>query len=75
MKRVIDRLEQNLNSSVAETAEWTASNKLPINESKTKAILITGKRLPLKINYDMALTINGTNPNSSKSIYSVSNGK
>ena len=56
----IDRLEQNLNSSVAEIAEWAASNKLPINESKTKAILITGKRLPSKINYEMALTINGT---------------
>ena len=34
----IDKLEQNLNSSVAEIAEWAASNKLPINESKTKAI-------------------------------------
>ena len=56
----IDRLEQNLNSSVAEIAEWAAFNKLPINESKTKAILITGKRLPSKINYEMALTINGT---------------
>ena len=56
----IDKLEQNLNSSVAEIAEWAASNKLPINESKTKAILITGKRLASKINYEMALTINGT---------------
>ena len=56
----IDRLEQNLNSSVAEIAEWSVFNKLPINESKTKAILITGKRLPSKINYEMALTINGT---------------
>ena len=56
----IERLEQNLNSSVAEIAEWTAFNKLPINESKTKAILITGKCLPSNINYEMALTINGT---------------
>ena len=56
----INRLEQNLNSSVAEIAKWATSNKLPINESKTKAILITGKRLPSKINYEMALTINGT---------------
>ena len=31
----IDRLEQNLNSSVAEIAEWAAFSKLPINESKT----------------------------------------
>mgnify|MGYP000179296550 CR=1 FL=1 len=56
----IERLEQNLNSSVAEIAEWTGFNKLPINESKTKAIFITGKRLLSKINYEMALTINGT---------------
>jgi len=55
-----DRLEQNLNSSVAEIAEWAAFNKLPINESKTQAIHITGKRLSPKINYEMALTINGT---------------
>lgn len=32
-----------MNSSVVEIAEWAASNKLPINESKTKPILITGK--------------------------------
>ena len=56
----IDRLEQKLNSSVAEIAEWAAFNELPINESKTRAILITGKRLPSKINYEMVLTINGT---------------
>ena len=31
-----------------------------MNESKTKAILINGKRLPSKINYERALTINGT---------------
>ena len=42
----IDRLEQNLNSSVAEITEWAAFNKVLINESKTKPILITGKRLP-----------------------------
>ena len=28
----IDKLEQNLNSSVAEIGEWAAYNKLPINE-------------------------------------------
>ena len=55
-----DRLELNLNASVAEITEWAAFNKLPINESKTKAILVTGKRLPSKINYEIALTINGT---------------
>lgn len=56
----IGRLGQNLNSSVSEIAEQAASNKLPIYEGKTKAILITGKRLPLKVNNEMALTVNGT---------------
>ena len=56
----IGRLKENLNSSVAEIVEWAASNKVPVNEVKTKAILITGKRLPLKINNEMDLTINGT---------------
>ena len=56
----IDRLEQNLYSSVAEIAEWAAFNKLPINEGKTRAILITGGRLASKINHKIALTINGT---------------
>lgn len=56
----IGRLGQNLNSSVSEIAEQAAFNKLPIYEGKTKAILITGKRLPLKVNNEMALTVNGT---------------
>ena len=33
---------------------------MPINEGKTKAMLITGKRLPSKINEEMTLTIKGT---------------
>ena len=56
----IHRLEQNLNSSIAEIVEWAAFNKLPIIESKTKVILVTGKHLPSKINDEMALTTNGT---------------
>ena len=49
----IGRLEGTLNSSIAEIVDWAASNKLPINEGKTKAMLITGKRLPSKINEEM----------------------
>ena len=45
---------------IAEIVEWAASNKLLINEGKTKAIQITGKRLPSKITHEMTLTINGT---------------
>ena len=56
----IGRLEGTLNSTIAEIVDWAASNKLPINEGKTKAMLITGKRLPSKINEEMTLTIKGT---------------
>ena len=56
----IGRLEGTLNSSIAEIVDWAASDKLPINEGKTKAMLITGKRLPSKINEGMTLTIKGT---------------
>ena len=49
------RLEGTLNSSIAEIDDWAASNKLPINEGKTKAMLITGRRLPSKINAELEL--------------------
>ena len=56
----IGRLEGTLNLSIAEIVDWAASNKLPINDGKTKAMLITGKRLPSEINEEMTLTIKGT---------------
>ena len=56
----IGRLEGTLNSSIAEIVDWAASDKLPIKEGKTKVMLITGKRLPSKINEGMTLTIKGT---------------
>ena len=51
----IGRLEGTLNSSIAEIVDCAASNKLPINEGKTKAMLITGRRLPSKINAELEL--------------------
>ena len=54
------RLEGTLHLSIAEIINWAALNKLPINDGKTKAMLITGKRLPSKINEEMTLTIKGT---------------
>ena len=56
----IGKLEGTLNSSITEIVDWAASNKLPINEGKTKAMLITGKRLLSKVNEEMTLTIKGT---------------
>jgi hypothetical protein len=46
----IDSLQETLNSSLADADSWATSNKLPINESKTKVIVITGKRLHSKLN-------------------------
>ena len=56
----LGKLQDNLNSSIAEVEEWTASNKLPINKEKTKAILVTGKRPLLRIDGEMSLTMNGS---------------
>ena len=56
----IRRLEDTLNSSIAEIVDWAASNNLPVNEGKTKAMLITGRHLPSKINQKTTLTIKGT---------------
>ena len=56
----IGRLGDTLNYSIAEIADWAASNKLPINEGKTKAMLITSRRLPSKINEEITLSMKGT---------------
>ena len=40
----VDRLEQNLNSSVAEIAEWAPFNKLPINETRVNRLTLTKPR-------------------------------
>ena len=56
----LGKLQDNLNSSIAEVEEWRASNKLPINKEKTKAILVTGKRPLLRIDGEMSLTMNGS---------------
>ena len=55
----MDKLQNSLNQSIAEVDGWATSNKLPINESKTKALLITGKRLTQKLEGEMNLTVNG----------------
>jgi len=47
------------------------ANKLPINESKTKALLITGKRLASKLEKEMhacSLNVNGTELDLSSSV-------
>ena len=35
------------------------ANKLPLNESKTKVLTITGKRLLTRIDHDLPIVVNG----------------
>lgn len=39
------KLQDSLNSSVSEVVNWASANKLPLNEKKTKVLVVTGKRL------------------------------
>jgi len=54
---------------VAEVSDWATTNKLPLNEQKTKLLIITGKRLHSKMNCAPAVSMNGnqlTNVSSAK---------
>ena len=53
------KLQESLNRAVAEVSDWATANKLPLNDKKTKALLITGKRLRSKMNCDPLLSLNG----------------
>ena len=39
---------------------WALANKLPLNEKKTKVLIITGKRLSSKIDYAPEVSIGNT---------------
>ena len=41
----MNKLERDLNHSVAEILNWAVTNKLPINVDKTNVMIVTGKRL------------------------------
>ena len=43
-------LSSSLNKSVSEIQLWASSNKLPLNDDKTKVLMITGKRCVANIN-------------------------
>lgn len=45
------KLERDLNNSVAEIQCWAGTNKLPINENKTSVMIVTGKRLKSKLDF------------------------
>ena len=55
----IPSLQSSLKTSFGEIQQWAMANKLPLNESKTKVLTVTGKRLAPRIQQD-ALVILGT---------------
>ena len=60
--RNISQLELSLNISVSEIQLWANANKLPLNEEKTKVLMITGKRLASKLRNLPNVTTNGVKP-------------
>lgn len=59
----IDKLSDKLSSEVASVNEWAIQNKLPLNSSKTKSMLFTGKRLMSKGSVECSqfqVTLEGT---------------
>ena len=47
----MQKLERDLNNSVVEIQQWAVSNKLPINEDKTNVMIVAGKRLESKLDF------------------------
>ena len=45
------KLERDLNNSVAEIINWAVTNKIPINVDKTNVMIVTGKRLESKLDF------------------------
>ena len=46
------KLERDLNNSVAREIQfWAGTNKRPINEDKTSVMIVTGKRLKSKLDF------------------------
>ena len=52
-------LRSSLTTAISEVDQRATANKLPLNESKTKVLTITGKRLSTRIKYDLAVVVNG----------------
>ena len=56
----LPELKLSLNISANKLRHWADSNKLPINESKSKVLMITGKRLASQINDELVVTVEDT---------------
>ena len=58
--RKMSKLQDSLNMAVSEVVSWASANKLPLNEKKTKVLVVTGKRLSSKIDYAPEVSIGST---------------
>ena len=61
-------IQQRLQHDINKIADWTYGNKMVLNASKTKSLLVTGKRLEKKA-LDTALKYHVTVARLSKSIH------
>jgi hypothetical protein len=60
VKNAPDTVSTNLQRDIDETVKWSNENKMIVNKSKTKCMIVTGKRLVKHINKDQLLVqING----------------
>ena len=57
--RSMVQLEESLNTSVAEIQHWAEANILPLNDEKSKVLMVTGKRLPSRLDEQPTIVING----------------
>ena len=53
----ISKLEYSLNNSVSELRIWAEANKLPLNEKKTKVLMVTEKRLTSRIQGELTISV------------------
>ena len=53
----INILSHNLSSDLNSLNEWSAQNKMFINTKKTKSMLVTGKRIPNKVESGVDLSL------------------
>ena len=57
--RNVSELSSSLNKSISEIELWAKANKLPLNEEKTKLLVITGKRLASELTEKPMINIGG----------------
>ena len=55
----VDTLQSSLSTAISEVNQWAMANKLPLNETKTKVLTITAKRLLTRIDHDLTIVVNG----------------